>query len=77
MIEFKDWDPSQTEGKYLQGSKIAYVPLGDGAYGLIIVTPWQYVHLEEIPPYGGFSRYDCLWHGTVEGAIEFMKKEWI
>ena len=77
MIEFKPWDRSQTELKYLHGSSIAYIPLGDGAYGLIVLTPWGKIHLEEVPLYGGEPCYHGEWHGSVEEAVEFIKKEFI
>jgi hypothetical protein len=76
MLEFKDWDRTQTDKWYPNGTKIAYVSLGEGAYGLILVTPWQSIYLEEIPLYGGEPQYWDGWCGSVEEAVEFIKKEW-
>lgn len=76
MIEFRDWKPEETERTYLPGTKIAYVPLGEGAYGLILVTPWQVIFLEEVPQYGGYPRWMGLWHGTVEEAVKHIKENW-
>ena len=74
MLEFKDWKSGETENEYLHGTKIAYVTLGDGAYGLIVVTPWQHIHIEEIPLYGGEPRHYCRWAGTPEEAVKFIKE---
>lgn len=74
MLEFKDWKPSETEKEYLHGTKIAYVSIGEGAYGLIVVTPQQSIHIEEIPQYGGEPRYYCRWAGTPEEAVKFIKE---
>lgn len=77
MIEFSRWNGYETEREYLLGSKIAYVPLGEEAYGLIIVTPWCNIHLEEIPPYGGEPRYYGQYYGTIQEAIDFVKETFI
>ena len=74
MLEFKDWKSGETENEYLHGTKIAYVSLGEESYGLIVVTPRQRIHIEEIPQYGGEPRYYCRWHGTVEEAVKFIKE---
>lgn len=74
MLEFKNWKSGETEREYLNGTKIAYVPLGEEAYGLIVVTPWQHIHIEEIPLYGGEPRYYCQWAGTPEEAVKFIKE---
>ena len=74
MLEFKDWKPRETEKEYLHGTKIAYVSIGEGAYGLIVVTPQQSIHIEEIPQYGGEPRYYCRWAGTPEEAVKFIKE---
>lgn len=76
MLEFKDWDRTQTDKIYPEGSKIAYVSLGEEAYGLIIVTSFQNIHLESIPLYGGYPVYEREWFGSVEEAVEFIEKEW-
>lgn len=77
MIEFSTWSGYETEREYLLGSKIAYIPLGEEAYGLIIVTPPCNIHLEEIPLYGGEPRYYGQYYGSVEEAVEFIKKEFV
>ena len=74
MLEFKDWKSGETEGEYLHGTKIAYATLGEGVYGLIIITPWQNIHIEEIPQYGGEPRHYCRWAGTPEEAVKFIKE---
>ena len=76
MIEFKRWGHSQTEREYPIGSKIAYIPLGGEAYGLIVVTPEGIIHLEEIPTYGGEPRYYGQYYGSVEESVEFIKEGW-
>lgn len=74
MLEFRDWKRSDTERQYLYGTKIAYISLGEESYGLILVTPWQTIHIESIPQYGGEPKYDCRWSGTVEEAVEYIKE---
>ena len=74
MIEFKDWGQYETEKEYYPGTKIAYISVGEESYGLIVVTPWQSIHIEEIPQYGGEPRYYCRWAGTVEEAVKFIKE---
>ena len=77
MIEFRKWDHSQTEkNDYPVGTAIAYISLGDGAYGLIVVTPEGIIHLEEVPIYGGEPHYYGHYYGSVEEAVEFIKEEW-
>ncbi len=77
MIEFKRWDHSQTEkNDYPLGTVIAYIPLGEEAYGLILCSPSGNIHLEEIPIYGGEPRYYGQYYGSVEEAVEFIKDEW-
>ena len=72
MVEFNIWMECKTEREYPLGSKVAYIPLGEEAYGLIVVTPEGIIHLEEVPPYGGEPQY----YGSVEEAVEFIKEEW-
>ena len=77
MVEFKRWDHSQTEkNDYPVGTAIAYIPLGEEAYGLIVVTPEGIIHLEEVPIYGGEPHYYGQYYGSVEEAVEFIKEEW-
>jgi len=74
MLEFKDWKSGETEKEYMHGTQIAYVSLGEESYGLIVVTPWQKIHIEEIPLYGGEPKYYCQWLGDIEDAVNFIKK---
>ena len=75
-VKFCRWERHTTEKDYLTGSTIANIPLGEGAYGLIIVTPCGDIHLEEVPIYGGEPVYYRQWYGSLKEAIEFIRKEW-
>ena len=76
MVEFNIWMECKTEREYPLGSKVAYIPLGEEAYGLIVVTPEGIIHLEEVPIYGGEPRYYGKWYGSLVEAVEFIKEEW-
>jgi hypothetical protein len=77
MIEFGEYVSNETEREYPNNSKIAYVSLGEGAYGLIIVTPSQEIFIEEIPQYGGMPMYDGEWKGSVEDAVLYIKSHFV
>ena len=71
-LEMYPWKEWETSGKYPIGSFTIYKSLGEGAGGIIVLTPEGKFFLEEIPQYGGEPR-EYGEAKSVQAALEIMK----
>ena len=72
ILELTTWIQYHTTGTYQKDSLMLWKSLGEGAGGIVILTPDGKFYLEEVPQYGGEPReYGEV--KSVQDALEIMK----